>query len=161
MVEISTDSMKRTGVRHEGGRVFQMSASISGLRENSPPPAGTSLSLISASQAGWTQSPVPTTAMPLRAAHHARCSRSRSRLVAREYLECTCRSAWNCMAYVRRVHERCRDRPSRAVAYLSTMKRDVARTKARLSTCRAGWSSQESCECGQNIKALHRGTAAL
>ena len=40
MVEISTESMKRTEVRHDGGRVFQISASISGLRENSPPPAG-------------------------------------------------------------------------------------------------------------------------
>src|SRR4029453_8528197 len=32
--------------------------------------------------------------MPLRQAQAARCSRSRSRLVAREYFEWTCRSAW-------------------------------------------------------------------
>src|SRR5262249_39866288 len=35
--------------------------------------------------------------MPLRHAQAARCSRSRSRLVAREYFEWTCRSAWKRM----------------------------------------------------------------
>ena len=55
------------------------------------------LSLSSAHQAGWVKSPVATTAMPLRPAQAARCSRSRSRLVAREYFEWTCRSAWKRM----------------------------------------------------------------
>src|SRR5690606_12162062 len=44
-------------------------------------------------QAGWATSPVPSTATPLRRAHQARLSRSRSRLQAREYREWMCRSA--------------------------------------------------------------------
>ena len=42
---------------------------------------------------GWVKSPVPTMAMPFLRAQMARCSRSQFRLVAREYLEWTCRSA--------------------------------------------------------------------
>ena len=97
-------AMKETGCRQDGGSVSHRAVSISGLRRNNPLPVGTSLSLISASQAGCTQSPVPTTAMPLRAAHQARCSRSRSRLVAREYFEWTCRSARKVMG---RRHSSC------------------------------------------------------
>ena len=46
-----------------------------------PAPAS---SRISSAQAGWHRSPVPTRPIPLRAAHQARCSRSQSRLQARE-----------------------------------------------------------------------------
>ena len=63
--------MKRTGVRQAGGSVFHTSACSSGLSANSPSPVGSNLSFISASHAGCTQSPVATTAMPLRAAHQA------------------------------------------------------------------------------------------
>src|SRR5216684_412641 len=89
--------MKRTGVRQAGGRVAATAFSMSSRRRNNPGSAGTSLSLSSAHQAGWVKSPVATTPMPLRAAQWARCSRSRSRLVAREYFEWTCRSAWKRM----------------------------------------------------------------
>ena len=75
------------------GSVAATPFSMSSRRRNRPGSAGTSLSFSSAAQAGWQKSPVPTTPMPLRAAQWARCSRSRSRLVAREYFECTCRSA--------------------------------------------------------------------
>ncbi len=89
--------MKETGRRQTGGSVSQSAASISGLSRKSPLPSGISLSLISTSHTGCTQSPVPTTRTPLRAAHQNRCSRSRSRLVAREYFEWICRSAWKIM----------------------------------------------------------------
>ncbi len=69
------------------------SRSISGRSRNSPGSAGTSLVRISSNQAGWVKSPVPTTVIPFRRAQSARCSRSASRLVAREYLEWTWRSA--------------------------------------------------------------------
>src|ERR1700732_5349940 len=97
MVEISTSSMKRTGVRQAAGRVRTSAASISGARRERAGSGGTSFALSSAAQAGWVKSPVATTAMPLRAAQWARCSRSRSRLVAREYFEWTRRSAENRM----------------------------------------------------------------
>src|SRR5262249_45281530 len=96
--------------------------------------AGFSFSLISPSHAGCTQSPVPTTVMPLRAAHHARCSRSRSRLVAREYLECTCRSAWNAMAPLCLVHESCRGRRTDTFDRFSMTKHRLAQENVRLST---------------------------
>ena len=62
-------------------------AAMSSRRRNNPGSVGTSLSLSSARQTGWVKSPVATTPIPLRAAHAARCSRSRSRLVARECFE--------------------------------------------------------------------------
>ncbi len=85
--------MNRVAVRHDAGNVRRTSASRSGRSRNRPGSAGTSLVAISCDQAGWVKSPVPTTAMPLRAAHQARCSRSQSRLQALEYLEWMCRSA--------------------------------------------------------------------
>ena len=96
MVEISTDSMNRVVVRslrQAGGSCSSTARSMSGRRRNSPGSAGTSFSRISALQAGWVKSPVPTIAMPFLRAQMARCSRSQFRLVAREYLEWTCRSA--------------------------------------------------------------------
>src|SRR5215468_8207392 len=86
--------MKRTGLRQTAGSVAATPRSMSSRRRNRPGSAGTSLSLSSAHQAGWVKSPVATTPIPLRAAQWARCSKSRSRLVAREYFEWTCRSAW-------------------------------------------------------------------
>src|SRR5262245_19442362 len=94
MVEISTSSMNRTGVRHAAGSVCSTAASMSSRSRKRPGSAGTSFCLSSAHQAGWVKSPVATTPIPLRHAQAARCSRSRSRLVAREYFEWTCRSAW-------------------------------------------------------------------
>src|SRR6478736_122446 len=97
MVDISTSSMNRTLVRQAAGSVCATASSMSSRRRNRPASAGTSFCLSSAHQAGWVKSPVATTPMPLRPAHAARCSRSRSRLVAREYFEWTCRSAWKRM----------------------------------------------------------------
>src|SRR6478736_7105287 len=97
MVDISTSSMNRTLVRQAAGSVCATASSMSSRRRNRPASAGTSFCLSSAHQAGWVKSPVATTPMPLRAAQAARCSRSRSRLVAREYFEWTCRSAWKRM----------------------------------------------------------------
>ena len=87
MVEISTSSMKRTGPPQAAGACSSTHASRSGRRRNRPGSAGTSLSLISASQAGWVKSPVPTTVMPFLRAHNARWSMSAFLDVAREYFE--------------------------------------------------------------------------
>ena len=93
MVEISDDSRNRTGVRHAGGSVSCTARSSSGRNRNSPAASGTSLAPSSSRHAGWVKSPVPTTPMPLRPAHQARCSRSQSRLHARENFEWIWRSA--------------------------------------------------------------------
>ena len=96
MVEISTDSMNRTAfdaLRHARGSRSSTNRSRSGRRRKSPGSAGTSFSFSSARQAGWVKSPVATMPMPFLRAQSARCSRSQFRLVAREYLEWTWRSA--------------------------------------------------------------------
>ena len=97
MVEISTDSMKRTAalpsLRHAGGSRSSTALSISGRRRNRPGSAGTSLSFSSARHAGWVKSPVPTMPIPFLRPQIARCSRSQFRLVAREYFEWMWRSA--------------------------------------------------------------------
>ncbi len=77
----------------DGGSWRSTSRSISGRSRKSPGSAGISLARISSNHAGWVKSPVPTTVMPFRLAHRARCSKSASRLVAREYLEWMWRSA--------------------------------------------------------------------
>src|SRR5215467_1036083 len=91
--------MNRTGFRQVAGSVSATVLSMSSRSRNRPGSAGTSFSLSSALHAGWVKSPVATTPIPLRAAQWARCSRSRSRLVAREYFEWMCRSAWKRMGY--------------------------------------------------------------
>ena len=65
----------------------------SGFNVYSPSSAGSSAFSSSSRQAGWVKSPVATSAMPLRRAHKSRWGKSRSRLVAREYLEWMCKSA--------------------------------------------------------------------
>ena len=96
MVEISTESMNRTAVealRHAAGSRSSTALSRSGRSRNSPGSAATSFSFSSARQAGWVKSPVATMPIPFLRAQMARCSRSQFRLVAREYLEWTWRSA--------------------------------------------------------------------
>src|SRR5919197_1555139 len=95
MVEISTDSRNRTGLRQDGGTRRSTARSSSSRSRSSPGSAGTRFARSSSAHAGWVKSPVPMTVMPLRLPHQARCSRSQSRLQALEYFEWMCRSAMN------------------------------------------------------------------
>jgi hypothetical protein len=87
MVEISTESRKRTGAAHAGGESRSSRRSSSGRTRNNPGSAGTRVCLSSAAHAGCVKSPVPSTLTPLRKAHRPRCSISQSLLHARENLE--------------------------------------------------------------------------
>ena len=87
MVEISTDSMKRTGPRQLAGSRACTDRSTSSRSRNSPGSAGTSVEDSSSNHLGCVKSPVPITLMPLRRPTRARCSRSQSRLQALENFE--------------------------------------------------------------------------
>src|SRR6266508_858762 len=93
MVEISTDSMNRTGPRHDGGSRRSTARSRSSRRRNKPGSAGTRVACSSSNQPGWVKSPVPTTVRPLRFAPCAMPGMSRSWLQALECFEWMLRSA--------------------------------------------------------------------
>ena len=87
MVEISTDSMNRTGPRQLAGSRASTDRSSSSRSRNNPGSAGTRVEDSSSNHLGWVKSPVPITLMPLRRPTRARCSRSQSLLQALENFE--------------------------------------------------------------------------
>ena len=76
---------------------MQDSGTVSGLNfffnEKSPSAAGSSFSWSSASHRGWVKSPVPITVTPFNCDHRQSPPGDMSGLVAREYFECTWKSA--------------------------------------------------------------------
>src|SRR4029453_13418505 len=65
MVEISTDSMNRTGPRQPAGSRASTARSRSSRSRNSPGSAGTRGDSSSSNHLGWGKPPVPITRMPL------------------------------------------------------------------------------------------------
>jgi hypothetical protein len=86
----SEDRMKATerlmtGRPRKGG---PSSTVVPFLSRRNPLPMGSSFSFMRNSHSGWVKSPVASRPMPLTLAQGASVSRTMSRDVAREYLEC-------------------------------------------------------------------------